>query len=314
MLPSLNTLLATLACGLFVVLLIALVREIRGVVPDLTRPPSMVDRALQAVRRPSVLIRLAAAATAGVAALVITRWPVMAAAMAALVLLWPKLFGGRRAEELQLTRLEALVIFTESVRDTTSAHSSLEHAIPAAAANAPAILRPALVRLVGQLRSKVPMDRALGGLAAELDDSSADLVIAALILNSRRRGDRLVEVLSSLSTSAREELEMRRKVAVGRRSIRMGAQFVVWLTLGMVLFFSLLSPAYVEPYRSAQGQIVLGVVVGIFGFGFWWLRKLATPSPAAPFLARPGKVVDDDQTDMILAMTSKLPTTHGGSR
>ena len=51
--------------------------------------------------------------------------------------------------------------------------------------NAPPLIRPALVRLVGQIRARVPMDQALLAFAAELDDPSADLVIAALILNTR---------------------------------------------------------------------------------------------------------------------------------
>ena len=66
--------------------------------------------------------------------------------------------------------------------------------------NAPPLIRPALVRLVGQLRARVPLDKALLALATELDDQSADLVIAALILYATRRGDRLGEVLTGLTT------------------------------------------------------------------------------------------------------------------
>jgi tight adherence protein B len=41
------------------------------------------------------------------------------------------------------------------------------------------------------------LEAALRALAADLDDPSADLVIAALILNVRRRGDGLREVLTT---------------------------------------------------------------------------------------------------------------------
>ena len=51
---------------------------------------------------------------------------------------WPKLFGGGAAEQRQIAALEALVVWTESLRDTIAAHASLEHAIPASTVNASA--------------------------------------------------------------------------------------------------------------------------------------------------------------------------------
>lgn len=312
MLPSLNVLIVALLTGILVVGVVALVREIRGVVVDPTRPPSVMDRFTAWIRKPAVMRQVGLAAGAGVGALLITRWPVLAAGAAGLVLLWPTLFGGRRAEELELTRLEALVIFAESLRDTIAAHASLEHAIPAAAEKAPLVLRPPLVRLVGQLRSKVPMDRALAGLAAELDDPTADRVLGALILNSRRRGNQLVEVLSDLATMAREELDLRRKVAVGRRSIRTGSMIVVVITVGMVVFLSLAAPAYVAPYSTPEGQLALALVLLIFGFGFRWMRKLASHRKLAPFLARPGQVADPADAELVAALTAKL--YQGGVR
>ncbi|MGS0688853.1 type II secretion system F family protein [Nakamurella sp. GG22] len=285
--------------------LLLIVVGVRGTTVDPTRPPSRVSRAVAALRSPALAMRCLAAAAVAVGVLALTGWPVAAAGLAALVLLWPKLFGGGAAEARQIASLEALVVWTESLRDTIAAHASLEHAIPAAAVNPPELIRPALIRLIGQIRARVPMDRALLNLAAELNDPSADLVIAALILNVRRRGDRLGEVLTGLAASAREELEMRRKISAGRAQLRRGMQLVVAVTLGIAVFLVVFSRTYIAPYSTVTGQVALAVVVGIFAAAFAWMRNLSVQPPVPPFLTRPGSQPDPIQNRLLTTLVEQ---------
>ncbi len=294
--------------------LILLVVGLRGTTVDPTRPPSRATRAVAALRSPALSGRILAAAVVGVAVLALTRWPVAAAGLAALVLLWPKLFGGGAAEARQIASLEALVVWTESLRDTIAAHASLEHAIPASAVNAPELIRAPLVRLVGQIRARVPMDRALLNLAAELNDPSADLVIAALILNVRRRGDRLGEVLTGLASSAREELEMRRKISAGRAQLRRGMQMVVGVTVAIAVFLVVFSKTYIAPYSTVTGQLALAVVVGIFAAAFAWMRKLSVQAPVPPFLTRPDAQPDPLEAQLLTTLVDNpMPMTGSGT-
>ena len=123
--------------------LLLLIAGIRGVAVDPTRPPSRVapggDGAAVAGGCP---VGSWAAVAVAALTLAVTRWPVAAAGMAALVVWWPALFGGTTAEQRQIAALEALVTWTESLRDTIAAHASLEQAIPASAVNAPPLIRP----------------------------------------------------------------------------------------------------------------------------------------------------------------------------
>jgi len=285
-----------------------MVAGLRGVLVDPTRPPSRIAGWVAAARSPALAARLLGAGCVAAVTLAVTRWPVAAVGLAALVLLWPKLFGGGHAEQRQIASLEALVTWTESLRDTIAAHAGLEHAIPASTVNASPLIRPALVRLVGQIRARVPMDRALRSLAAEMDDPSADLVIAALILNTKRRGDRLGEVLTGLATAAREELEMRRKIYAGRAQLRRGVQIVIVVTISFAAFLVLFSRAYIAPYGTPAGQVALAVVVGIFGAGFAWMRKLSESEPVAAFLARPGQHPDPADAELLAGMVAWDPT------
>src|SRR6478735_7492788 len=213
-----------------------------------------------------------------------------------LVVWWPTLFGGTSAEQRQIASLEALVTWTETLRDTIAAHASLEQAIPASAVHAPMLIRPALVRLVGRLRARVPMDQALSAFAAELDDPSADLVIAALMLSATRRGDRLGEVLTGLTTAARVEL-------------RRGVQIVVGVTIVIGVFLVLFSGPYIAPYGTPAGQVALAVVVGIFTAAFLWMRKLSAQQPVAPFLARPGQQPDPTEATILTSVNAASPVS-----
>ncbi len=111
------------------------------------------------------------------------------------------------------------------------------------------------------------MDVALLSLAAELDDPSADLVIAALILNVRRRGDRLGEVLTGLAATAREELDLRRRISAGRAELRRGVQIVIAPDVGVRGVPGRVRRRLHRPYDTPAGQIALAVVVGMFAPG-----------------------------------------------
>ena len=287
-----------------------LITGIRGVVVDPTRPPSNLTRFANSMRSPGLSGRILAGIAVAALTLAVTRWTVAALGLGALVIWWPALFGGTTAEQRQIAALEALVTWTETLRDTIAAHASLEQAIPASAVNAPTLIRPALVRLTGQLRARVPLDKALLVFAAELDDPSADLVIAALMLSAKRRGDRLGEVLTGLTTTAREELEMRRKISAGRAELRRGVQIVVVVTVLIGGFLVLFSGAYIAPYSTPAGQLALAVVVGIFAAAFLWMRKLSAQQPVAPFLTRPGQHPDPGET---LLLTTVLDQPGSGS-
>lgn len=216
--------------------------------------------------------------------LLLTRWPVAAIGGALLVVAGPSLFGGARAEQEASARIEGLAAWTESLRDTIAGAVGLEQAIPATVyASSPAI-RPQLRMLVDRLRVRVPLAVALQRFADELDDPSADLVVAALILNAKLRGPGLRAVLTSLSEAARAELDMRQRVAAGRSSTRRSAQIVMAFSLFVIVTLSLTNRTYVAPYGSPVGQLVLVVVAGCFAGGFWWMKRLSGVDVPGRFL------------------------------
>jgi Flp pilus assembly protein TadB len=219
--------------------------------------------------------RTSVAAIAGVVTLLVTRWPIAAIGAALLALTWQGLLGGSAEERVSIARIEALASWTESLRDTIAGAVGLEQAIPASLRAAAPVLQWPLRSLVDRLRTRMPLPVALERFADELNDPSADLIVAALVLNSKVRGPGLREVLTSLSKSARDELDMRRRVVAQRRSTRRSVQIVVGVTLLVVAALVLFNRPYVEPYASTEGQLVLVLVLVLFAAGFVWLKRLS---------------------------------------
>ena len=268
-----SLLLSLLAGGLAGGGLLLLVAALMGWSPP--RPSEARPRFAERVDMGSLVRRLLVAVLVALVALLLTRWPVAALAGGLLGFFARSLFGGAAHARGEMARLEALASWTESLRDTIAGAVGLEQAIPATYNGAGAPLKPHVGLLVDRLRTREPLPDALLKFAAELSDPSADLIVAALVLNARLRGPGLRDVLGSLSIAAREELDVRGRIEAGRRSTRRSVQIIVGLTLVVVIGLTLLNRRYVTPYSTPGGQIALAVVFGVFGLGFLWLRRLA---------------------------------------
>ena len=236
-------------------------------------PATRTDSSRQLVRTTSR--RLLGAAVTGLLVLLITRWVVMTIAAAALVVLWPMMFGGTRQEKEAAARIEALATWAESLRDTIAGAVGLEQAIPATVYAASPVIRSDLALLADRMRVRVPLSQALRQFADDLDDPTADLIISALVMNSRLRGPGLRQLLSNLAATARAELDMRQRVSASRAGTRRSAQIVVIFSILVILGLAIFNRTFVAPYNSAQGQLVLLDVIALFTVGLMWMRHLA---------------------------------------
>ena len=228
--------------------------------------------------------RLIVGLAAGLLALLATGWIIAAISMGLLVAYWDRIAGSSAVEKRAIARLDALASWTESLRDTIAGAIGLAQGIPATAGNAGAPIRPSLNLLVDRLRIRESLPDALRAFAEDLDDPSADIICASLLLNARLRGPGLRDVLTALAVSTREELDMRRRIEASRKSIRRSVRIVLLIVLGMMGMLSLLNRPYVEPYDSVAGQAVLVVIAALFSAGLLWLRSLSAPSKTDRFL------------------------------
>lgn len=250
------------------------------------RPANRLVVAVTRLRGPLLGPRLVAGVAAGPAIGWGAGWPVAGLAIVVLIVCWPALFGGADQRD-RIAELEALAAWTESLKDLVSGAAGLREAIPVSVDTASPLLRAPLTRLRGLLAARESLAAALPVLAADLDDPTAELVVAVLILNARSRGPGLANALAGLAESIREELELYRQIEAQRRGDRRSVQIMVGATACFAAAMAFLfPPQFSHPYRTLSGQFVLLIVLGIFAAAFAWMRRLARPDVPDVFLVK----------------------------
>ena len=174
--------------------------------------------------------------------------------------------------------MEALEEWTRRLSDVLVVGVGLEQAMAVTVRTCPALIENEVTALVARMQARWPTERALRAFAEDLDDATGDLVVATLILGSRRRGPGLARVLAAVADSVGEEVAMRRTVEAERAKPRATARAVTLITLGVVAVGSLNS-TYFAPYGTALGQLVLAVITLGFIASLAWMRALTLSQP-----------------------------------
>ena len=247
------------------------------------RPDANLRRPLP----PDASRRLSLALAAGMAGVVVTRWPVAALAAAGLGWFATDLFGGRGTRERAIARTEAIASWTEMLRDTLSGAHGLEEAITTTAEVAPAAIRPEVTTLAVRLERE-PLDRALRSFAENLAHPGGDLVVTALALAAHGAVGDLNELLGTLALSAREEAAMRLRVDAARARLRTAVRVIAAVTAVTALGLILLNRPYLDVYAAPIGQLVLAVVVATWAGALWWLHRMSHFLTPERFLAPEG--------------------------
>ncbi len=224
-------------------------------------------------------IRQAAVPTAiGLLCVVVTRWPVVgilgALASATLPASLRNVMPGSAAK-----RTEAVAAWTELIRDSLAASAGLAQAIVVTASSAPIPIRPQVRALATRLTNGVALEAALRSFAAEVDDPAADYLVCALLLAATSRAQKLVEVLSALVDSIREDVSMHLRVDASRASARSSVRTIVLFSVVFAGALTVLAHAYLNPFGTKVGQLVLGMVGLFYAVGLALMVRLIRPAP-----------------------------------
>jgi Flp pilus assembly protein TadB len=218
--------------------------------------------------------RLWRASGLAAAGLVVTRWPAVAVGLGGLGWFWAELFGSRRAREEAIARTEGIASWTEMLRDTMAGAHGLEEAIVTTAAIAPDAISAEVIALSVRLERQ-PLDRALRGFADELNHPTGDLVVTALSLAAQGSVGHLSELLGTLAVAARDEAAMRLRVEAARARLRTAVRVIAAVTALTVVGLVVFNRSYLDAYSDAAGQLVLALVVAMWGTGLWWLGRMS---------------------------------------
>ncbi|MGX4695509.1 type II secretion system F family protein [Streptomyces sp. JNUCC 63] len=163
----------------------------------------------------------------------------------------------------RIGQLEALSEWTQRLAGLLRLGMGLEQAMITSRQGAPDELAGQIINLSDRLRLGWRPDGALRAFAEELDDVTADKVVAALILSVNDRGPGLAQALEDLSGTVREEVARKRAIEADRAKPRTTVRWMTIITAGVVVagFFV---PSYTKPYSTLLGQLVLAFLTAGF--------------------------------------------------
>lgn len=223
--------------------------------------------------RLSTVGRATGACLGGVLTWAMTGWPVAGLAVVVAAVGLPVVLSADRREQRRIERVEAVEEWSRRVADVLAVGVGLEQALQSAARTAPAPIQREVVTLSARISARMPTEVALRRFADDVADPAADLVVAALILATRRRGPGVAAALSAIAGSVADEVAARRRVEADRAKPRATARAVTVITLG-ILVLGLLNRGYTAPYASVLGQVVLAATLGFFAAALWWMHSM----------------------------------------
>jgi hypothetical protein len=197
----------------------------------------------------------------------------------------PKLFG-QTAGSVSVLKIEAIATWTEMLQGTLAASAGLSQAIMATAPLSPIPIREPAMALSGRIGAGMHPEEALLRFGDEVADPCADRVICSLILAVSARAQRLGDLLAALADSTREEVALRLRIETSRASIRSGVRTVLVFSVGFAVALTVLAHAYLAPFGSAVGQVVLLIVGALYAMGLTLMVVLAKPPAPVRLLGR----------------------------
>lgn len=223
------------------------------------------------------LLRVGAVVGIGALAWGVTGW-LVAAILAGCAVWWlPAVLAPERATTTEVERIEAVASWTEQLRDLISAASGLRQAIGASLPIAPEPIRADVEQLARDLTEGMELDQALSSFAHRVDNETADLVVVALSMASRRHAAALGPLLGNLAEAARDRASMLTRTSAARAQNRTSVRIIIGVSVVIVVGMAVFNGAFFAPLGSALGQLVLALVGGLWAAAMWWLLRLSNP-------------------------------------
>ncbi|MEY2248443.1 type II secretion system F family protein [Streptomyces sp. BF23-18] len=214
---------------------------------------------------------------------------------------------GQLAKE-RIGQLEGLSEWTQRLAGLLRLGMGLEQAMITSRQGAPEELAGQIANLSDRLRLGWRPQEALRAFAEELDDVTADKVVAALVLSVNERGPGLAQALEDLAGTVREEVAKKRAIEADRAKPRTTVRWMTIITVAVVVagFFV---PSYTRPYSTLLGQLVLALLTAGFVGVLALMRQLGSFRRIPRFL-----VTDPTSTVRLPAPVPEPDHLRGGER
>lgn len=205
---------------------------------------------------------VASSLAGGSLALVVTAIPSFAVLAALAAAGIPGFVRQRRRRQSQLLRSQAWPGILDDITSAVRAGLNLPEALAQAGARAPQDLRAAFMSFDAHYRRTGDFNAAVDGLRAQVDDKVCEQLVAALAITRQVGGRDLTQVLRSLGTFVRADLQIRGEL-LARQSWSVNAARMAVAAPWVVLVMLCSRPATIAAYSTPTGAFLLLLVAGL---------------------------------------------------
>ncbi|MCU1403834.1 MAG: hypothetical protein JWQ43_137 [Glaciihabitans sp.] len=254
------------------------------------KPPGLIARRITRLRATvprQRLLLIAAGVVGGVVVWYLTGWIIALVAVPVAVIGLPVLLAKPQAAS-GIERLEAIESWTRSLSGLITAGVGLEQALTVSLSNTPEPIKPEVSNMVARINARWSTTRALQVFADELNDPTADLVTAHLILASRVRGAGLANALDDLAQIVFDEVRHRREIETDREKPRTTARSITLVTVVAIGALAL-SGSFLDAYRGGLGQLLLALYLTLYVAALIWMRRMSVGTPTPRILVNTRK-------------------------
>jgi len=218
--------------------------------------------------------RALAAAVGATAGYIATGWPIAALACGAVAAAVPGMLRRARDDRASLERREAIAEVSSRLRDAIRSGIGISDALANTAESAPARIRTDLRRLVSEARVSDLPDAARA-FSERVSDPSADLLASALGTSEHLGSRNLSEVLDALAEATMSHAAAVREARARQTRNRISARIVAAVPILLLLAIRQANPAYLAPFESASGQVVLAFAFVLIWVGYVAMQRAA---------------------------------------
>jgi Flp pilus assembly protein TadB len=218
-----------------------------------------------------VLVQVLLAIVGGMAAVLLTGLPALAAAGAVGLVAVVRGAMSSRARTRQVVRQDAVLDSVRMLRQLLETGATSVHAALAALGErGPAPLRSEF-RLIAA--TSIGRRQAWSSARARIGEPLFDMLAAAVLIHSPSGGE-LAPLFADLEASVSGAQEVEREARALQVQARSAAGIIVALPIGFLVVLSTLHSPYLDAYHTLIGQAFLLAMLGVMGCAYVWMKQL----------------------------------------
>ncbi|MFT3894094.1 MAG: type II secretion system F family protein [Anaerolineales bacterium] len=229
------------------------------------------------------LVFISTVATAVVALLLQSTYPIVSLAIGGVIGFFIPRFYVKRQQGIRLTKFNDQLgdMLNLMVNGLRAGYSTMQ-AMEAVSRELPAPICDEFRRVVQEMQIGIPMEKALDNLLRRIPSEDLDFVITAINVQ-REVGGNLSEILDTISFTIRERVRIKGEIRVMTAQVRTSGAVLslIPVFLGVALWF--VSPEYIGSFFDDNpfipqpwcGIIAISVIVGMVAAGYFAMMKIA---------------------------------------